>query len=279
MQQHSTTQQPSRPFLKWAGKKQRLLSQLLPLLPTSKRLIHPFVGAGSLFLTGRYSEAVLNDANPDLMALWAFIKERPAKFCADASTFFCEENRNQQSYARIRQEFNSATDRYERAVRLLYLNSFGNSGLFRGDQKSCLRTSYGHPRTIPPFPWDQIALAHEKLKTAHILGGDYRFAMSVAKDGDLVYCDPPYLPLKASAFSYTAPGFSLAEHEQLVRAAKQAAEQGATVAISNHDNPVTRELYRAFEVHELLCTRHIAASAGARTPAPELLAILRPRRR
>lgn len=116
MQQHPTIKQPSRPFLKWAGGKQRLLSQPLPLLPTSKRLIEPFVGAGSLFLSGRYSEAVLNDAHPDRMALWTFIKERPAKLYADASHFFCEENRNQQSYARLRQELTSATDRYERAL-------------------------------------------------------------------------------------------------------------------------------------------------------------------
>lgn len=103
--------------------------------------------------------------------------------------------------------------------------------------------------------------------------------MSVAKDRDLVYRDPQYLPLKASAFSHAAPGFSLAEHEQIVRAAKKAANQGATVAISNQDTPEARELYRALEVHELLCAPHVAAKASARTHSPVLLVFLRPPRR
>ena len=39
-----------RPFLRWAGSKQRLLRQLVPLLPSSYgRYFEPFLGAGSLF--------------------------------------------------------------------------------------------------------------------------------------------------------------------------------------------------------------------------------------
>ena len=54
---------PSRPFLKWAGGKQRVLSQLLPLLPEGSRLIEPFLGAGSVFLGSSYPQAVIGDAN------------------------------------------------------------------------------------------------------------------------------------------------------------------------------------------------------------------------
>lgn len=143
MQQHPAfTQQSSKPFLKWAGGKQRLLSQLLGRLPQANRLIEPFVGAGSLFLSGRYPRAILNDANADLMALWTFIQERPAQFCADASGLFCEENRNKRAYECIRQKFNSEVDRYERCVRLLYLNRFGFNGLYRVNKTGSLNTPY-----------------------------------------------------------------------------------------------------------------------------------------
>ena len=277
MQQHPAfTQQSSKPFLKWAGGKQRLLSQLLGRLPQANRLIEPFVGAGSLFLSGRYPRAILNDANADLMALWTFIQERPAQFCADASGLFCEENRNKRAYECIRQKLNSEVDRYERCVRLLYLNRFGFNGLYRVNKAGSMNTPYGYPSSLPAFPWEQIALAHEKLRDVLIFGGDFQFAMSMAGAGDLVYCDPPYLPMTSAAFKYTPAGFSLAEHERLVQAARQAVERGATVAISNHDTPEARALYRGFEVHELPSARHIAAKVCARRSARELLAILHP---
>ena len=58
----------AKPIWKWSGGKQRLLPQLLPLLPPGKRLIEPFVGAGSVFLAASYDSHVLNDANSDLIA-------------------------------------------------------------------------------------------------------------------------------------------------------------------------------------------------------------------
>jgi len=59
---------PNRgPFFKWAGGKSKLLSQLLPLLPEGKRLIEPFVGAGSVFLSTNFESYVIGDTNEDLM--------------------------------------------------------------------------------------------------------------------------------------------------------------------------------------------------------------------
>jgi len=40
-----------KPFLKWAGGKQRLLSQLMPLLPDPMPYVYcePFLGSGAMF--------------------------------------------------------------------------------------------------------------------------------------------------------------------------------------------------------------------------------------
>ena len=59
---HSSPDQ-SAPFLKWAGSKRRLLTQLLPLLPQGQRLIEPFVGAGSVFMGTQYPHYLLADSN------------------------------------------------------------------------------------------------------------------------------------------------------------------------------------------------------------------------
>lgn len=122
---------PSKPWLKWTGGKGRLLPQLLPLLPTANRLIEPFVGAGAVFLAANYDAYVLGDGNPDLMAAWVALKERPREFCERASAFFASAYHSKEAYLRVRADFNEAIDSFERAVRLLYLNKFGFNGLYR----------------------------------------------------------------------------------------------------------------------------------------------------
>lgn len=267
---------PAKPFLKWAGGKQRLVSSILKLLPAQGRLIEPFVGAGSVFLSGRYHQAVINDANVDLVALWTAIKERPAQFCRDASALFRAKNHCAESYQRIRHEFNESDDRYERAVRFIYLNRFGFNGVYRVNSRGEYNVPYGRPPAMPSFPWDQIEAASCRLARAIVLGSDFRFAMEMAKEGDVVYCDPPYLPMGETAFTaYTPRGFGASEHAALVEAAYAAASRGAVVAISNHDTQQSRLLYTNFEVHALSCTRHVAGKTQSRIAAKEVLAVLK----
>lgn len=235
------------------------------------------MGAGSVFLSGRYSLAVINDANADLVSVWTALKQRPAQFAQDASSFFVESNHSEEAYRRIRRDFNASGDRYERAVRFIYLNRFGFNGLFRVNGRGEYNVPYGRPKVLPLFPWAQLEAAARKLETAIVLGGDFRFAMEVAQAGDVLYCDPPYLPLGATTFtSYTKEGFDLQEHEVLTELALKAASRGAYVAISNHDTAQVRELYAGFEIHSLMCARNISANSASRTPARELIALARP---
>ncbi|SCK18443.1 DNA adenine methylase [Variovorax sp. HW608] len=267
----------SRPFLKWAGGKTRLLQSLLPYFPTGARLIEPFVGAGSVFLATDYPAYVLNDANPDLVATWVALRERPRQYIRDASSLFCDANHSQARYLELRDEFNASADRYRRAVLLPYLNKFGFNGLYRVNRAGGFNVPYGKPASLPLFPFDAAAVAAERLKRAVVLGGDFAAAIEMARPGDVIYCDPPYLDSEsgASFTAYTAEGFSLEDHQRLVVAAKRAASRRATVLISNHDTEETRDLYRGLELHPLKVERSISASNAGRGACGELLAILR----
>src|SRR5437868_2546448 len=123
MHKHPTSS--ARPFLKWAGGKQRLLKSLLPLLPPGARLIEPFVGAGSVSLASNYPAYILNDANPDLVAVWTALKRSPCDYVRDAAAYFREANHNQSSYLTLRETFNASSDPHFRATLLPYLNRFG----------------------------------------------------------------------------------------------------------------------------------------------------------
>lgn len=84
------------PFLKWVGSKRRLMSQLLPLLPTGKRLIEPFVGGGSVFMASNYEKYLLADCNRTLMSLYSLLKFKPSAMVNQAKDLFIEANRSQE---------------------------------------------------------------------------------------------------------------------------------------------------------------------------------------
>ena len=82
-------QQPreAAPFVKWAGGKGRLLSQLRPLLPKGvkhMRHVEPFVGGGALFFSRRPRRALLTDINPVLVDTYEAIRDDVATVIANA---------------------------------------------------------------------------------------------------------------------------------------------------------------------------------------------------
>jgi DNA adenine methylase len=278
MHQHPEHSLPSRPFLKWPGGKQRLMSQLLPLLPAAARFIEPFVGAGSVFLATNFERYVLNDANADLTAVWSALKTRPADFVERSAQLFVESNRNKEAFCRIREEFNNETDPFERAATLLYLNRFGFNGLYRVNRAGKFNVTYGDPASVPGFPREQLEAAAIKLATAEVLSGEFLKAIELARAGDVVYCDPPYSDSDTgrSFTAYTARGFTHDDHRALVDAGVSAAGRGAHVLISNHDTSETRALYRGWDVTTLSAWRSFSAKSEGRRTANELLAVLRP---
>lgn len=267
---------PSKPFLRWTGGKQRLLPELARRLPQGKRLIEPFVGAGSVFLGVEYESYVINDANSDLVSVWTALRDRPDEFISKSAALFCEANRSPDAYLRLRAQFNQEGDRFERAVLLPYLNRFGFNGLFRVNSQGRFNVPFGRPHKVPQFPEDAMRAAHLKLQRTTVLNGGFGFALEQAGVGDVVYCDPPYLASKngASFTGYSSSGFTLRDHEELREAALVAVSRGATVVISNHDTTQTRELYRHWHLESVSTRRSVAANAAARLDASELIATL-----
>jgi DNA adenine methylase len=273
-----TSARQTKPFLKWAGGKVRLLPQLLPLFPPgSKRLIEPFVGAGSVFLATDYDSYVINDANPDLVAMWTALQSRPREFMERAAELFVEQNRYPEAYVSIRAQFNAEVDSFERAVLLPYLNRFGFNGLYRVNSKGEFNVPYGQLKELPYFRWDEMEAASRKLQRCLILNGGFRAAIEMAGEDDVVYCDPPYVDDDEPSFTqYTSARFGIAHQYELVQACEAAVERGATVLISNHDTDTTRALYTGWDIHEVSVRRSLSASAASRGTARELVARLRP---
>jgi DNA adenine methylase len=265
----------ARPFLKWAGGKQMLLPQLLPHLPKANRLIDPFVGAGSVWLASAYSQYLINDANPDLVSVWTALKQRPKLFMELSAQLFTEEYFSANAYQRVRSDFNNSSDRFERAVRFIYLNRLGFNGLYRVNKSGQYNVPYGYPKKLPAFPTESLERAASKLTNCEVMGGGYGPVIDRARKGDLVYCDPPYLSDtgKNSTVAYTDQGFGAKEFSELVGHCESAKDRGAKVVISQVDTALARELLRGWCIFPVSVRTNIAGAVSARGFRRELIAI------
>lgn len=284
MQSHPTSKHPKcltspytrKPFLKWVGGKQRLISSLLPFIPTGDRLIEPFVGAGSICLASNYPRYVINDANPDLMAVWTSLKHRPREFIERANVYFTPDYCSQTAFLKVRSEFNAEVERFERAVRFIYLNRMGFNGLYRVNKSGKLNTPYGYPKTMPGYPFRALEDAALQLHDYEVRCGGYMSAIDLAGVGDVLYCDPPYLSRndRRSSIAYAPYEFGLPEFQALVIACERAYERGAKVVISQVDNEVARATLRGWTIESLTANASFAADARGRGTRNEIIALM-----
>jgi len=113
------------------------------------------------------------------------------------------------------------------------------------------------------------------MNAEFVLSGFEQIIQS-AKKGDVIYCDPPYVPLSPSAnfTSYSAGGFNMKEQQQLADLANEISVKGIPMLISNHNTSYTRKAYdKANKITKFHVQRFISCNGKKRGTAGELLAL------
>ena len=271
--------------LKWAGNKFRVLPHLLPLIETPTRYCEPFGGSLSVSLNVQANEYILNDINSDLYSLYTNID---IEFVSDCAQIFVDNN-TRQRYIEMRNRFNSETDARERSKLFLYLNKHAFNGLCRYNSKGEFNVPYGKENknsktgvienTKAHFPekemLDFISIFNNRcVEFTNTTFSNELLYESLGK-GDLVYFDPPYVPASETSnfTNYATDGFTHEQQIELRDLAETLANRGIKVILSNHDVPVTRELYKNAEIHSIQVSRSISANSSSRKKANELIAV------
>ena len=265
-----------KPFLKWAGGKFRILEAVLAELPQGTRFVEPFAGSAALYLNAPFQRALVADSNRDLMALYRALQQEGPNFIEYCRAVFCEENNRKERFYELRERFNLSTEGRERAALLLYLNRHAYNGLVRYNAKGGYNVPFGRHKR-PYFPFAELSAFHARTLEAatRFVAADFRAVFAKLKSGDVVYCDPPYVPLSATAnfTAYAGTVFGLEEQRTLAVQARKAAKRGIPVLLSNHDTAFTRELYAGARITRFAVRRFISCDGSGRSAAPELLAL------
>ena len=265
-----------RPILKWPGGKRRLVHAIVPRLPSGTRLVEPFVGSGAVFLASDYSEYLLCDANADLILFYQSLRNDGENFIERCRALFDGGN-SQEAFYDNRDRFNAGATGSERGALFLYLNRHGYNGLIRYNSKGFFNVPFGRFKQ-PRFPAKEMAyfLTRTRRSRVELRAQDFRQTFAALRPGDVVYCDPPYIPLSKTAnfTAYEGTVFGVGDQDELARLAARTALQGIRLVMSNHLTPATRELYTgASEIHEINVRRCISCNSDKREMVGEMLAV------
>jgi DNA adenine methylase len=263
-----------RPFLKWAGNKYQIAQRIRAILPPGTRLIEPFVGSGAVFVNTEYPAYLLADANSDLIRLYQTLQREGETFIEHCRAYFTAANNTPETYYALRDRFNATDDPREKSALFLYLNRHCYNGLCRYNARGEFNVPFGRYKK-PYFPEAEMRRFHERTSTATFRHANFVEVMESAVPGDVVYCDPPYVPLSATSnfTSYSAHPFGEVEQTLLTHMAEKLSRRGIPVVISNHDTELTRKLYAKARIESFEVQRYISCDGANRNKAAELLAI------
>lgn len=273
-----------KPFLRWAGGKRKLTELLTDSIPKNfdfqkGRYFEPFLGGGAFMLAlgNKYSatyipgkNVFINDTNPDLIASYRVIKTDIHKLIERLNRY--SKDTSKSAFERMRKS--EPKDDISRAARFIYLNKTCFNGLWRVNSKGEFNVPWGKLRSPAIFNEENLLACSIRLKGSHITSKDFVSAVKKCGSGDLVYFDPPYLPLSASSsFSkYAKDDFTYQDHEKLADTIRELTKKGVYVILSNSDTELSRELFgQVLTLHQVPMSRSISARGSSRKPVMEIL--------
>ncbi len=295
-----------KPFLKWAGGKTQLLSELESHLPEKIRragvidcYLEPFVGGGAFFfyLKSRYKvpKAYLIDNNPDLILAYNVVKREPEKLIErllhfekkytkqkeQARTSFYYEIREKYNGQRLNFDYDTFSGKWiERAAYLIFLNKTCFNGLYRLNARGDFNVPHGRYKNPGICNAENIRAVSEALANTHLICADFSKCRDYVQKDSLVYFDPPYRPISITSnfTGYTKTGFPDSEQLRLAALCRELADRGVYVLLSNSDSAnegrkdkFFDKIYSGFNIERVLANRMINCNGQKRGRIQELL--------
>ena len=291
----------AKPFLKWAGGKGQLISQLEHHLPLDLKeqeftYIEPFVGGGALLFYmlqhfPNIKRAVINDVNTYLITAYQVIKSTPDDLIerlADLEEQYfslVEEVEKKKFYLQVRDRFNNEKlDGIDRSKYLIFLNRTCFNGLYRVNAKGKFNVPFGrhlHPTICNAEVIKADSQVLNRVEMV-ILNDDFGMTQNYMGNGyNFFYFDPPYRPLNAtSSFnSYSKENFNDDEQIRLRDYCAFLNENpnvkwmlsNADCSAKNPDDTFFEKIYADFSINRVYASRAINANPSKRGKLTELL--------
>jgi DNA adenine methylase len=215
-------------LLKWIGNKQKYAEAIIAHFPKQFGTYYePFLGSGGVLGVLAPQRAVAGDVFLPLMEIWQTLHEDREKL----KDYYAERYAlidaigKERCYERVLAHYNAKPN----GADLLFLCRACYGGVVRFRKADGhMSTPVGIHNPVPPMNFaHRVDLWHERTKGTRFIHADFAKTMALAEEGDLVYCDPPYLD--SQTILYGAQQFSI---RRLFRAIAECKARGVRVALS-----------------------------------------------
>ncbi|MBF0748893.1 hypothetical protein AXY37_10615 [Mammaliicoccus lentus] len=271
-----------KPFIKWAGGKQKIIKELLSRLPEKSdfdNYIEPFAGGSALLYRLEFEEAIINDINSELINTYKQIKDNTDEVYDLLKTY----RNNEEDFYRIREKdrdenYLKHNTGIERAARFIYLNKTCFNGLYRVNSKGYFNTPFGHYKTDSYKNKEILEIDSDFFNNNNVqfLNVDFEEVLKLANERSFIYLDPPYDPISKTAnfTGYTEQGFGIEDQKRLKKICDELTKIGAKIMISNHNTPFIRELFQndlRYKYEIINVRRNIASNSKFRGEVEEVI--------
>lgn len=218
-------------LLKWVGNKQRFAHEIasyFPPLTGGQTYFEPFLGSAAVLGTLQPERAVGSDVFGPLIGIWQELKRNPG----DVVDWYAERWHRLKAatdprdvYEAVKADYNANPN----SADLLFLSRSCYGGIVRFRKADgYMSTPMGaHDPVSPKSFAARVEIWAERTRGTEFVHRDYRESFAEAREGDLIYCDPPYT--HSQSILYGAQSFSL---EQLMSDIALAKDRGVRVALS-----------------------------------------------
>ena len=266
-----------KPVIKWVGGKTQLLKELkeiiIPVLKEDSYYYEPFCGGAALALDLEHKNTILNDLNSELINMYKVIRDNSEELISELKRF--QNSHNAEFYYHIRNldrtDALSKMSDVMKAARTIYLNKTCFNGLYRVNSKGQFNSPIGRTssgKTPDIVQEDLIREMSEFLKTVQFHNGDYKDCVATAKNGDVVFFDPPYDQdesiLSEGFVGYQKEGWTRKDLEELKQLCDELSIRGVKVVLTNNDTEFVRKLFTGYNFREVEVKRSINRDGNKR---------------
>lgn len=260
------------PFVKWAGGKRQLLSQIKERMPENYNdYYEPFVGGGAVTFELLPANALINDINKALINAYKQICNAPEAFLKAVNKFDEEMwEDGKEYYYSLREHYNDKLMKAEYDVELaalfVFINKHCFNGLYRVNGKGLFNVPFNNSRRTSVDEGSIMEIS-KYLQGITITDGDFEEACKGAKKGDFVFIDSPYAPLNPTSFeAYTKEGFDIESHKRLARLYDELTARGCFCMLTNHNTRLINKLYggKGYTIDVVSVKRMINSDASNR---------------
>lgn len=289
----------AKPFLKWAGGKRQLLSEIQKYYPFEdekyRKYAEPFVGGGAVLFDilnkWNLKEAYISDINKDLINAYTVVRDsvdeliEQLRIMQDGFISLPQLDRKL-FYTNIQGLFNNLgiginkNVDIEKAAMMIFLNKTCFNGLFRVNKQGMFNVPMGSYREPNICDEKNLLAASAKLQGVTIVCGDYHKSAEFIDGGTFAYFDPPYRPLTATAnfTAYTNSSFGDIEQIKLAQFVDEMRMRGARIIVSNSDphnydaeDDFFDDIYSSYKIRRVPANRSINCNGRYRRGINELI--------